>query len=385
MNDLKQLVYTEQVKLVYKQTLSVTLGGTTIGALVLWLYWGVVDKTTLLSWFSCLLLLSSIRIALYLKFIRQQHVQQHVDRWGNTYVLITLVQGAFWGFAGVMFIPVSDPIYTVIMALLIVGMSAASISTYIVYLRAFFAFYLFAVLPFILHLFIMGGEINVALSFGVLVYSAVAIRSLIPVNSSIKASIKLNFELDREIQERKLVESKLRKISLEDGLTGLANRRHFDELIDKEIRHARRESLPLSLIMIDIDCFKAFNDRYGHLDGDDCLKKTSQCLRGSLSRPDDICARYGGEEFAVILPNTDPQGAIDVAERLRNNVLKLEIPHLDSQVVGLQSISISAGVATVLPSSNSSVSDFIKRADKALYQAKYFGRNQIKVDPQFEV
>ena len=137
--------------------------------------------------------------------------------------------------------------------------------------------------------------------------------------------------------------------------------------------------------MIDIDCFKAFNDRYGHLDGDDCLKRTSQCLRESLSRPDDVCARYGGEEFAVILPNTAPEGANKVAEKLRENILRLEIPNPDSHVEGSQFISISAGVATVLPSSNCRVSDFIKRADKALYQAKYFGRNQVKVDPQFNV
>ncbi|MFT4937244.1 MAG: diguanylate cyclase (GGDEF)-like protein [Paraglaciecola sp.] len=385
MNDLKKLVYTEQVKLVYNQTTSVVLGGTVIGAIVVWIYWGVVDRTTLLSWFSALLLISSIRIPLYLKFTRRQNEQQQIHMWGKAYVFITFVQGSLWGAAGLIFIPLSEPIYTVIMALLIVGMSAASISTYIVYLRAFLAFSVPAVLPFILHIFIIGGQINIALSFGVLVYSTVAIRSLIPVNRSIKASIKLNFELDREIQERKLVENKLRQISLEDGLTGLANRRHFDELIDKEVRHAKRESLPLSLIMIDIDCFKAYNDRYGHLEGDDCLKKTSQCLRESLSRPDDICARYGGEEFAVILPNTDPDGAYKVAENLRENILKLNIPHLDSQVAGLSSISISAGLASVLPNSKSGVADLIQRADKALYQAKYFGRNQVKVNPQFEV
>ena len=107
-------------------------------------------------------------------------------------------------------------------------------------------------------------------------------------------------------------------------------------------------------------------------------------MRESLSRPDDICARYGGEEFAVILPNTDLRGAYNVAEKLRNNVLKLDIPHLDSQVAGLHSISISAGVATVLADSNCSVSGFIKKADKALYQAKYFGRNQVKVETQID-
>ncbi len=203
------------------------------------------------------------------------------------------------------------------------------------------------------------------------------IRAMLPVTRSMLDAIRLNFELEDEIEERKKVEQKLREMSLRDGLTGLSNRRHFDDAMENEFRRAQRNSYPLSLILMDIDYFKAFNDTYGHLEGDDCLQRISRSIEKALKRPADLAARYGGEELAVILPNTDFDSARDVAEALREDVQALEIPHEGSDLADCSFVTISSGVATSKPERDAKPADLIERADGALYQAKRDGRNRI--------
>ncbi len=169
----------------------------------------------------------------------------------------------------------------------------------------------------------------------------------------------------------------LRRLSSQDGLTGIANRRQFDEVLDLEWRRAHRAEAPISLLMIDIDHFKAFNDAHGHQRGDDYLKAVAAALRDGLNRPGDHVARYGGEEFVVILPATDDAGANACAERLRGNVLALEIPH-DRPGAPL-SATVSIGVATAFPREGSSSATLIAAADEALYRAKSEGRNRVRI------
>jgi diguanylate cyclase (GGDEF)-like protein len=160
-----------------------------------------------------------------------------------------------------------------------------------------------------------------------------------------------------------------------DGLTGLANRRSFDEAIDREWRRARRDGLPLSVVMLDVDKFKSFNDHYGHLGGDDCLRRVAGELRRALLRPGDMAFRYGGEEFAMLLPNTSRAGAQAIAERTRLAVEALAIPHdrADRRIV-----TISLGVATAArPLDADSWMGLILAADDALYRAKDSGRNMV--------
>jgi diguanylate cyclase (GGDEF)-like protein/PAS domain S-box-containing protein len=181
----------------------------------------------------------------------------------------------------------------------------------------------------------------------------------------------------RDITERKKMLNKLRKISFKDGLTGLANRRYFDEILNNEWRRAKRESHPLSLVLIDIDSFKPFNDTYGHQEGDVCLKNISRVIKPYAKRPGDLAARYGGEELALILPCANSQNAFKIAEKIRKRVQKLKITHNESKVDGCKTISISAGVATLVPDADSTQSILVNLADKALYSAKNQGRNQV--------
>ena len=165
----------------------------------------------------------------------------------------------------------------------------------------------------------------------------------------------------------------LERQSLTDGLTGIANRRHFDSQLHSAVAMAKRMQQPLAVILLDVDHFKAYNDSYGHLAGDDTLKAIANTLATTLQRQIDLVARYGGEEFACVLPNTSPEQAMIMAEQLRLEVLALMLPHQASPTAGF--ITISLGIACLRPGQDISDKVLLNQADKALYQAKSQGRN----------
>ncbi len=184
----------------------------------------------------------------------------------------------------------------------------------------------------------------------------------------------------RDISVQKATEEKLNAanaalaaLAATDGLTGIANRRAFDEALDREWRRAQREQTALALLMIDVDHFKPFNDFYGHLAGDDCLRRLAATISGCLHRPGDLAARFGGEEFAVLLPTTDAPGALEIAERIHDAVAALQIGH---DVTPLGRITLSIGIASDGPERYHSAQALLHTADSALYTAKHEGRNR---------
>ncbi|MFL0198647.1 GGDEF domain-containing protein [Clostridium sp. WILCCON 0269] len=179
----------------------------------------------------------------------------------------------------------------------------------------------------------------------------------------------------KELSELKEINCKLESLSLCDGLTGILNRRGFDNYLSMVWKSCIRSGKHVSLIMADIDYFKTYNDTYGHPKGDECLIKVAKTMASSVKRPMDFVARYGGEEFAVILPETDGSGAIIVAEKIKKAVQALSLIHKSSQVTNY--ITISLGVTTVVPNGTHSMEKFISNADKALYKAKSSGRNTV--------
>lgn len=186
----------------------------------------------------------------------------------------------------------------------------------------------------------------------------------------LQARVRTHLELKRH---RDLLEN----LSSLDGLTGIPNRRRFDEVARREWKQGLRDQTPLSVVLIDIDAFKAFNDNYGHLPGDDCLKQVAKALSDAIRRPSDFLARYGGEEFVGLLPRTDSEGAVQVAEGMRRAVAALKIPHERSPTAS--HLTISLGVSTRIPTLDQNLSGFVNGADQALYRAKNLGRNRTEV------
>ena len=187
----------------------------------------------------------------------------------------------------------------------------------------------------------------------------------------------------RDITERKQMEIALKEANLElrrqaniDSLTQVANRRRFDEYLTQEWSRCAREKQTLSLILCDVDYFKFYNDAYGHQAGDECLYKVAQGMTMSIKRPADVVFRYGGEEFAMILPFTQGEGALKVAQDVREQIIKLQIPHDLSEVSHY--VTLSLGVSSIIPNIESSPECLIAAADRALYEAKALGRNRVE-------
>ena len=194
-----------------------------------------------------------------------------------------------------------------------------------------------------------------------------------PINPAIVAArVRTHLELKRS-------KDRLRALTYLDGLTGIANRRQFDQCLEQEWQRTGRSGRPLSLVMGDVDCFKSYNDHFGHAAGDECLRQLAAVFRSALRRPGDLAARYGGEEFICILPDTDEAGARLVAEQIQAQLAALALPHPYSEAAPL--VTVSLGLATAWPSPSAGPASLLAAADRNMYRAKRLGRNGVFQDP----
>jgi diguanylate cyclase (GGDEF)-like protein/PAS domain S-box-containing protein len=200
-------------------------------------------------------------------------------------------------------------------------------------------------------------------------YLAIDVGPIYDQNGQLMAVV----ETLRDMTTEKRATTELERLATRDGLTGLANRHHFDQMLQREWARARRDREHLGLIMVDVDHFKRYNDQLGHLAGDNCLQAMGRLLEGALVRPGDLAARYGGEEFVVFLPDTGIEGVETVAQRLQRSLALAHLPHPDN---GLGRVTVSMGLAALEPSDQSSPAQLVQRADQALYAAKRAGRDR---------
>jgi diguanylate cyclase (GGDEF)-like protein/hemerythrin-like metal-binding protein len=289
------------------------------------------------------------------------------------YAMTTGLSGIAWGIGGVL-IKGATPLAMIVIITAIQAMVMGGVLTLGTLVPAFTGFALPAILPMVFVLAFNGGGANIVLALYSFIFLVLMVGIAIRFNRSLRYTWQLTFEKEDLVTSLTEAHDNLALLATTDGLTGIANRRHFDTVLEVEFARLYRSKAPLSLILLDIDHFKLFNDAYGHVAGDQCLKNVAGAFQQCIYRAPDLAARYGGEEFAAILPETDYQGAITLAEKIRAAVAGMAIPHRDSSTESY--VTVSLGVVTLDCTKIMSPLDSVAIADRQLYRAKSEGRNR---------
>lgn len=366
----------EIVELTFSQTLRGAISHTfSILLIALW-YSHVAPLMQLLLWVATILIVTILRIVLYSAYKKHSSAQT-ANLWMHAWNVLFFFLGVFYVTGFIFFTPLDKPEYVVSFGLFVIALSAASMIGYTASFYATLSFFIPIVVPSVFFLFYINSPSGTVTAFTTLIFGSIGLALLKNSNRAYQKSIYLNFEHKQEIEKRKHIEKKLHDMSRSDSLTGLFNRRYFDEMLEIELGRAKRNKSPLCLIMFDIDCFKEYNDKYGHVSGDNCLREIAEIATSFVARNGDILARYGGEEFAVILPNIELDGAVIFAKKLQQGIQNKNILHDATNLSDLKCITISAGVTSLLKYQDVSATDLIENADAALYKAKDLGRNRV--------
>ncbi|GAB4357108.1 MAG: hypothetical protein Kow0073_14900 [Immundisolibacter sp.] len=326
--------------------------------------WPVLSMPILTAWLLMHLLLAAGRLRLVGRFRRQRVADDHLWRWRNRYVGVVLATGLLWGGGSVLLV-MNAPVVQQLLAWVV--LSAAVLVEFPALARLGRPFFglLVAALASPLGLMLLGTP-PLPAGAGALLLLALA-------------SALAGMQLCGTYRDGLQLELSLARLARLDQLTGLANRRCFDEVLAGEWRRAERYGGDLALVMFDVDEFKLYNDHFGHPAGDACLRRLAHVVRTVVHRQSDRVARLGGEEFAVVLPQTRMGGALAVAETLRQAVENLKLPHAPG--AAREVVTISAGVASLRPGVERRIEDLIEAADQALYAAKRAGRNRVVAAP----
>ncbi len=334
--------------------------------------WNNVDNTYFISWLVIFNLIMIFRVTIILIYKRVGLDDVNVSLWDNLNFFVIFLTGLTWGALTLLYSPYwPDETQITFWVLLIALMAGASASIAII-LKYYLAFCLPIVMLSIYSLYtIENYHLMAILIFYILLLSLTTIGFRKKSNIIIAQQLEL---LEANVQ--------LESLATRDSLTNLPNRRAFEEFFENEWERHTRSKKSLSLMMIDVDYFKDYNDHYGHTKGDDCLRSIARIIHQSLLRPSDRAARYGGEEFIITLPETPRQGALEVASRIHDNLRNKSIPHEYSSISN--QLTVSIGVATLVPSATHDSKVLQLLADRELYKAKASGRNCTSYDEEEE-
>lgn len=334
--------------------------------------WGAVPTPVLLAWSGLLVAVTGARFLSLRAFVNvSPRSEPDLAVWTTYFVAGACAAGVVWGLSGILlFHPSSFP-HQVVLAFVLGGMVAGAVPLLSSVRYAYGCFAIPVVVPIGIRMMWVGDRIHLVMGLLMIIFGLTMLATSAQVHRLFRDAEKLRRELFSSSEVAQALEYLVRL----DSLTGIPNRRLFEEELSKEWARAKRDNVALSLIMADIDHFKEYNDHYGHPAGDLCLVEVAQAMHHALSRPGDVAARIGGEEFAILLPQTDLDGATAVAEQLRERILALNLPH-DASPVASQ-VTLSFGVSSCDLASVSSPAELIRTSDIALYEAKRCGRNQI--------
>jgi diguanylate cyclase (GGDEF)-like protein len=358
------------------------------------MFWTVVDVRVLAAWATGFLVLLLIRSLLMSNALTQRHYQSHPKRVYWQLILGAALTGSVWSsvyIVAAQHVPVT---MQYVLLLLIVMITAFSLGFSVVVREYFLAYVFTSLLPIAWWSLVHYWDQPYYLLIGcvLLAFCALLIFVCDQTYQSFRNLISLTWEREHIAQElgditgflrdrnRQLRDARrqLTDLANVDELTGLGNRRVVNSVLKEEINRARRAGVELSVIMLDVDYFKSYNDRYGHPAGDEVLQKLADIMQRATTRAGELVARYGGEEFILLLPGASAASALRTALRLQEMIAQERIPHGASAVA--EYITISQGVTTVRPDGEQQPADLIKLADKALYSAKAAGRNAIAVE-----
>jgi diguanylate cyclase (GGDEF)-like protein len=366
--NLKHQILLESLEFLFRSMPSALAGHSLASFFVVFALKNVVDRTVLFTWSACII------IIVFIRFIASGYFQLEIARlskeavrnWTRFLAFLTLVQTGVWG-SSVFFIWPEDMAHRAILVVTLAGIIAAGGILLALHKRSFWIYCLPIAIPLVFQLLMSGGELDLVLAGLITIYSGVLLVSVNRLTKLFLDSSRLRASMQNE--------------SRTDSLTGLANRRGFDEYLQDLWQQSIRSSQTIGLLSIDVDHFKKYNDQYGHPQGDRALQRVAETLLSIASRSTDSCARIGGEEFAVLMPATEVDGSEQVALAIKDAFARANIPHKASRP-GFLTVSIGLNVMT--PDRNSSLQDFLADTDQALYLAKDAGRNSIKTALKME-
>lgn len=374
-----QRIEVKQVESLYNNSYTLALNHPLAGALLCWLFRNQLEQSHLIIWLALNTCLALIRIPVFHRFKNRQDLVAGISKWHNLFILLATLQGSFYGFYWIAFGIFTVNEYSLLAALFVVGISSSAVIGYASSFRVFLSFSAPVILPCMVMLALNPSSLNHALILALLLYTVVIMTTVRPVNQQIVSALTLNERLAQEIEVREEVEAKLRRLSLLDGLTGLANRRAFDQHFLEELQRSARQNTELTLVLFNVDHFKMFNDEYGHVEGDKCLQELAACMKNHFQRSGEMVARLGGEEFAAIVPSVSIDEVQESLVKLQQDIEKLSIPHKHNEASEHRLITVSIGAVNFVASNPIDPEKLIHQADVALYHAKQTGRNRFEV------
>ncbi len=409
---MQKKIKARRLEILYGQSYANLFFSMLLAVSMIFVFRNYLSSASINSWLLVFVSVTGLRLYRTHMFSSSGNTTSNLDYWFSWHISGVILSGIIWGGFILLLAQSADAAYLSLATICAAGLCAGAAIAYSISLITFLMFAIPLLTPIGGFLVVSEHPIINTLGYFVFLFLIIIIAISYRLNKTMTSSLRLQLEkdellavletekqqvintnrnLEKDIQEKIQIEAKLlyekknaedlsnklRTLSTQDGLTGINNRRRFDEALYDEWFRARRLSTPLSLIICDIDKFKEYNDSYGHLAGDKCLTRIAHLIEDSARRAGDMAARFGGEEFVIILPDTESSNAQDIAEQLRSAILDLEIPHETSSVANI--VTVSFGVFTTLPEKDLPPETMIEFADKALYQAKERGRNMVVI------
>ncbi len=382
---IRQAVMVEQIKMLIAQSPTGIVMGFLLASFIALVFGELVPGRFVFAWWCIISTFFFCQYLMYLTFTKQRADQVNHRRWYYMVLAAAAISGLCWGVGLTLMLREAPPQFHIFLIILLISLAAAGI-TMAIRTPVYYTFAACILMPVITWLAVQEEIIKFILGMFLIIFMVAMWLFAYQVNRALFTSLRLQLEnqslansLKQSNARLQVLNEELTQLSATDSLTQVANRRYFDNRILSEFSRASREHTALSIIMIDVDFFKVYNDKLGHIAGDECLRQVALCIRNSLKRPTDLVARFGGEEFVVLLPSTAPEGALSLAEEIRENVESINIEHPDSKAS--KYVTISLGVTGGYPSRDYTKEMMLKKADEALYNAKADGRNRVHYEP----